>query len=338
MTALQWFCANTRGRGGRDKDEEVSIGGLSRTSWLCLILASQLLALTSTTAHAQANVPSAASVAPAGRVSPVEAAPPTKTLNPNALAPGSGAWTLVKTLTLPNASAASIDRRGTLYLADKDNNLRQLTTSGQPLNTYSPAQPGHVSVLEAWNQNSLLVFYDDRQQVLLLDRFLAPLSEIRLADYVEGTVRTATLAPDGLLWLLDESNLVLREFDPQALRMVQNTPLDLLIGRSRPDFRFLRQYQNNIYLVDRTSGIFVFDNLGNYRKKIPFPGLDFVTFRGDELVYLSGGQLHFFHLYNLTERTQALPPGLDATTVRQVLLGDQYAYFVTTAGIAIYQL
>ena len=308
---------------------------MARLFWLWLTLNSQLLMLN---AHAQTTVPSAASVAPAAGVAPVETAPTSKTLNPNAATPAAGAWTLVKTLTLPNASAASVDRRGTLYLADKDNNLRQLTTSGQPLNTYSPAQPGHVAVLEAWNQNSVLVFYDDRQQVLLLDRFLAPLSEIRLADYVDGTVRTATLAPDGLLWLLDESNLVLREFDPQALRLVQNTPLDLIIGRSRPDFRFLRQYQNNIYLVDRTSGVFVFDNLGNYRKKLPFTGLDFITFRGDELAYLSGGLLHFFHLYNLTERTQPLPADLDATTVRQVLLGDQYAYFITAKGVQIYQL
>jgi hypothetical protein len=314
---MSWLWGITRGRG---------------------VLGGTLLLLGHLTAHAQANVPSAASVAPAARVAPVEAAPSTTTLNPNAPTPAAGTWTLVKTLTLPSAGAASIDRRGTLYLTDRDNNLRQLSRDGQPLNTYSPAQPGHVAVLEAWNQNSLLVFYDDRQQVLLLDRFLAPLSEIRLADYIDGTVRTATLAPDGLLWLLDESNLVLREFDPQALRLVQNTPLDLLIGRSRPDFRFLRQYQNNLYLVDRTTGIFVFDNLGNYRKKLPFPGLDFVTFRGDELMYLGGNQLHFFHLYNLTERTQPLPPGLDATTVRQVLLGDQYAYFVTTKGIAIYQL
>ncbi|GAB3637692.1 hypothetical protein GCM10027422_32820 [Hymenobacter arcticus] len=283
-------------------------------------------------------MPSAASVAPAARVAPVEAAPTGKVDNPNAPAPAAGTWVLVKTLTLPSIGAASLDRRGMLYLADQDNNLRQLTRDGQPLNTYSPTQPGHVAVVEAWNQNSLLVFYDDRQQVLLLDRFLAPLSEIRLADYVDGTVRTATLAPDGLLWLLDESALTLREFDPQALRMVQNTPLDLIIGRSRPDFRFLRQYQNNLYLVDHTSGIFVFDNLGNYRKKIPFTGLDFITFRGDELAYISGGQLHFFHLYNLTERTRPLPPGLDATTVRQVLLDDQRAYFITTKGVSIYQL
>jgi hypothetical protein len=328
MMAPLWLCANTRG-------STCPRAVAARRRWLSALLLSWALPYA---AHAQATVPSAASVAPAAGVAPVEAAPGPKTINPNAPASASGAWTLVKTLTLPGASAASVDRRGALYLADKDNNLRQLTVAGQPLNTYSPAQPGHVAVLEAWNQNSVLVFYDDRQQVLLLDRFLAPLSEIRLADYVDGTVRTATLAPDGLLWLLDESNLILREFDPQALRLVQNTPLDLIIGRSRPDFRFLRQYQNNVYLVDRTSGVFVFDNLGNYRKKLPFTGLDFVTFRGDELAYLSGGQLHFFHLYNLTERTQPLPADLDATTVRQVLLSDQYAYFVTAKGVQIYQL
>ena len=337
MMVPNWFCASTQVE-LKIKNDKLKSAGSHSIGWQILVLFNLSFLIFNSKTHAQTTVPSAASVAPAAGVAPVETAPTAKTLNPNAATPAAGAWTLVKTLTLPNASAASIDRRGTLYLADKDNNLRQLTTAGQPLNTYSPAQPGHVAVLEAWNQNAVLVFYDDRQQVLLLDRFLAPLSEIRLADYIDGTVRTATLAPDGLLWLLDESNLVLREFDPQNLRLVQNTPLDLLIGRSRPDFRFLRQYQNNIYLVDRTSGVFVFDNLGNYRKKLPFTGLDFVTFRGDELAYLKDGALHFFHLYNLTERTQSLPADLDATTVRQVLLGDQYAYFITTKGVSLYQL
>ena len=307
-------------------------------SWFCASLRNSALlaAWLPQAAAAQSTVPSAASVAPAARVAPVETTPASKAASTTA--PGAAAWTLARTIVLPNPGPASLDRRGTLYVADRDNNLRQLGRDGQPLNTYSPTQPGHVAVIEAWNQNSLLAFYDDRQQVLLLDRFLAPLAEIRLADYLDGTVRTATLAPDGLLWLLDESALTLREFDPQALRVVQSTPLDLIIGRSRPDFRFLRQYQNNLYLVDHTSGIFVFDNLGNYRKKLPFAGLDFIAFRGDELAYLAGGQLHFFHLYNLTERTQPMPAGLDATTVRQVLFDEQLAYFITANGVRVYQL
>ena len=320
MTIKSWFCASLKG-----------------SQWAALFRLAVFF--TPLGARAQNAVPAGASVAPAAGLAPVESTRLAGQLSATADAPASGTWAPVKALVLPTPGPASLDRRGSLYLADRDNNLRQLSREGLPLNTYSPAQPGHVALIEAWNQNSLLVFYDDRQQVLLLDRFLAPLSEIRLADYVDGTVRTATLAPDGLLWLLDESTLNLREFDPQTLRVVQSTPLDLLIGRgARPDFRFLRQYQNNVYLVDHASGIFVFDNLGNYRKKLPFSGLDNIAFRGDELVYLSGGVLHFFHLYSLTERTQPLPPGLDATTVRQVLLSEDFAYFITTAGVQIFRL
>jgi len=296
------------------------------------------LLLLAHTARAQTTVPSAASAAPAAAqtVSPVTPAPAPR-LDATA-APTVAAWKLLRLVKLPNPGAASLDRRGALYVADADNNLRQFGPEGSPLNTYAPTQPGHVAQVEAWNVTSTLVFNDDRQQLVLLDRFLAPITEVRLADYVDGTVRAATLAPDNRIWLLDESNLVLREFDPTTLRLVQNTPLDLLIGRSRPDFRFLRQYQNNTYLVDRSTGVYVFDNLGNYKKKLPFPGLNTVGFRGDELYYLDAGAVHFFHLYTLAERRVALPAGVDPGAVRQVLVGETYAYIFTAAGVAVYQM
>ena len=81
----------------------------------------------------------------------------------------------------------------------------------------------------------------------------------------------------------------------------------------------------------------MFDNLGNYKKKLPFAGLSTLGFRGDELYYLEGGAVHFFHLYNLTERRVALPPDADPGAVRQVLVGEGYAYIFTAAGIAVYQ-
>ena len=289
-------------------------------------------------AHAQTTAPSAASAAPAAAqpVAPVQPAPAPKA--DASAAPTGAAWKLLRLIKLPNPGAASLDRRGGLYVADADNNLRQFSPEGLPLNTYAPAQPGHAAQVEAWNVSTTLVFNDDRQQLVLLDRFLSLISEVRLADYVDGTVRAATLAPDNRIWLLDESNLVLREFDPTTRQLVQNTPLDLLIGRSRPDFRFIRQYQNNTYLVDHSTGVYVFDNLGNYKKKLPFPGLSTVGFRGDELYYLDAGAIRFFHLYNLVERRVALPPGLDPGAVRQVLVGETYAYIFTTAGVAVYQL
>ncbi|WP_052732773.1 hypothetical protein [Hymenobacter terrenus] len=287
-------------------------------------------------AQAQVTVPSAASVAPAAKavVSPVQ---PALTAEGTA-APDAAPWKLVRLIKLPNPGAASLDRRGVLYVADADNNLRQYGPEGLLLNTYAPTQPGHVAQVEAWNVTSTLVFNDDRQQLILLDRFLALISEVRLADLFDGTVRAATLAPDNRIWLLDESNLVLREFDPSTKGLIQNTPLDLIIGRSRPDFRFLRQYQNNTYLVDRSTGIYVFDNLGTYKKKLPFTGLSTVGFRGDELYYSDAGAIHFFHLYNQTERRVALPPDVDPAAVHQVLIGEVYAYIFTPQGVSVYQI
>lgn len=288
-----------------------------------------------TTATAQTNVPTPASVVPPGQQpAPVQAAP--AVAKPNEPTTAAASWTLVRTIALPRAGVASLDRRGTLYVADAQNNVRQYGADGQLLNTYSPPLPGHVAQIEAWNTTKILIFYDDRQELLLLDRFAAPISQFNLLDLLDGTARATTLAPDDRLWLLNESDLTLRQFDPAQPRNTRNTPLDLLIGRSKPDFRFLREYQNNLYLVDRVNGIYVFDNLGNYRKKLPFANLTTIGFRGDELYFLADGAVQLFHLYNLTQR--ALPLPIPAAEVRQILLSEGYAYLFTSAGVQVYRL
>lgn len=286
------------------------------------------LAATSAPLCAQTTAPAAGSVAPAGQAAPVLTVPA------DTKAPA-GSWQLVRTIKLSQPGAASLDRRGNLYVTDGQNNVHQYGPDGQPLNTYSPALPGHTMQLEAWNTAKVLVFYDDRQQVVLLDRFMAPIAELAWADYLDGQARVVTLAPDDRYWLLNESDLTLRQFDSQQKRFTITTPLDLLIGRSRPDFRFLREYQNNLYLVDRVGGIYVFDNLGNFRKKLPFPGLTYVGFRGDELYYAAPDGLHFFHLYALTDRTMPLPV---AEPVQQVLVGEQYAYVLLATGVQVYKM
>lgn len=288
------------------------------------------------TALAQTTVPTPASVAPPGQQPAPAQAPAVGKPGETASAGISASWTLVRSIALPRPGVASLDRRGTLYVADAQNNVHQYGPDGQALNTYSPPQPGHVAQIEAWNTTKILVFYDDRQELLMLDRFAAPISQLNLLDLLEGTARATTLAPDDRIWLLNESDLTLRQFDPTQPRNTRNTPLDLLIGRSRPDFRFLREYQNNLYLVDRVNGIYVFDNLGNYRKKLPFLNLTTVGFRGDELYFLADGAVQLFHLYNLTQRALTLP--IPATDVRQVLLGEGYAYIFTSAGIQVYKL
>ncbi|RAK66950.1 hypothetical protein [Hymenobacter edaphi] len=263
---------------------------------------------------------------------PAEARPAAQL--PAAAAPAPN-LTLVRTVPLAQPGPASLDRRGNLYVTDARNSLRQFGPDGQLLATYSPPLVGHTGSVEAWNAAKILVYYDDRQELLVLDRFLAPIGGTRFSEIIDnGLIRLATIAPDDNLWLLNESNLTLLQYSSGQQRVTVTTPLDVLLGRTKPDFRFLREYQNNLYLVDRTSGVWVFDNLGNFRKRLPITGLSWAGFRGDELYYLRDGLLHFYHLYSFQERTVLLPVP-DAT---QVLVGEQYLYALTPTGFSVYQL
>jgi hypothetical protein len=329
MMALNWRCGTLKPKKLKGKSKKWPsrfFGQLPARLWA---IAASFSLLSS--AQAQTTAPAAGSVAPAAQASPVVTVPAdTKPATP-------GTWQLVRTVALAKPGPASLDRRGNLYVTDSQNNVHQYGPDGQALNVYSPPLPGHTAQLEAWNTTKVLIFYDDRQELVLLDRFLAPISKLSLLDYFDGMVRTATLAPDDRYWLLNESDLTLRQLDAGSGRFTITTPLDLLIGRSRPDFRFLREYQNNLYLVDNKNGVYVFDNLGNYRKKLPFPGLTTLGFRGDELYYVAADGVHFFHLYSLKERTMALP-GAQTGEVRQVLVGEQYAYVLTGTGLQVYRL
>ncbi|UOQ65484.1 hypothetical protein [Hymenobacter volaticus] len=118
-------------------------------------------------------MPTPASVAPPGQ-QPAPAQAPSSVAKPGETPPAIASWTLVRSVALPRPGVASLDRRGTLYVADAQNNVHQYGPDGQALNTYSPPQPGHVAQIEAWNTTKVLVFYDDRQELLMLDRFAAP--------------------------------------------------------------------------------------------------------------------------------------------------------------------
>jgi len=242
---------------------------------------------------------------------------------------------LKQTLSINKPGRVSADRLDNIYFSDQKNNIYQVSPVGKLLRTYSPPTQAHVALLEAWNMVRIFVFYDDRQQITLLDRFLTPLSSTRLSDLTEGNIRLATLALDEQIWLLNESDFTLAKVDVQHPESIMRTQLNQILPKTQTDFRFMREYQNNLYLIDRTSGIYIFDNLGNYKKKIPVTGLTYLGFKGDEGYYLKNNQLIFFNLYTQQERSLTLP--LNANYY-QALMGNNLIYLFSDSTLDIYSI
>jgi len=243
---------------------------------------------------------------------------------------------LVYSHSIPLSSPTTIsqDRNGRIYFLDPLRNLLRLDTLGRPLDTFSPPTRGRIGSIEAWNPMKILLFYEDRQALLLLDRFLRPISNTDLRDLnYEGIARAATPAADDGIWLFDETNLTLSKLDLRLRKVTVETPLNLILDRERFDVRQLREYQNMLYLLDYNNGIYVFDNLGNYKKSIPLNGLGYIGFRGNELYFVQDGQLHFYDLYTSTKRTVALPEKEQYLTA---LADDSRLYLFSKEKVAIY--
>jgi len=241
----------------------------------------------------------------------------------------------VKSVPAIGLDKVSQDNYGHLYISDKKGNINKYDSTGKFLMNYSPQKLGMVTLLEAFNTIKIFVFYRDFQEYLMLERFLGPMPYLPLKEEQIGFARLATLANDYNLWVIDETDFSLKKYDRQFNKVLYKTALDLILDARDYDITFLREYQNNLYINDRYSGILVFDVFGSYKKKIPFKGLDFFAFHEDEMYYLQNDTIQFFHLYLLSNRSIALP--LKAKYVK-VLVYNRKLYAIRPDGIDIYQI
>ena len=238
-------------------------------------------------------------------------------------------------LDVSQPAAMSIDRMDNIYLTDRKNNVHQFNATGRLVNTYSPPRTGNIANIEAWNAMKVMLFYDDQQQITLLDRFLNNIANIRLRDVTNNAlIKVATTAANEQLWLFNESDFSLLKFDPRTSEIINTTELNLTFDRKKTDIRYIREYQNMVYLVDKTTGVYVFDNLGNYKKTLPFPELSYIGFKGDEMYFLKGGQLRFFNLYSFAERAYDVPP---LQNYKQALVGQELVYLLSESGLDLYE-
>jgi hypothetical protein len=243
---------------------------------------------------------------------------------------------LLREVKIQTPVSVSLDRYNRIFIGDEKGNINQYDTLGKVLLTFSPSRVVRFSLIEAWKTTKVFAFSRDYQQYTLLDRFLVPMGQYPIDENTMGFARIATLSADDNLWLFDEGNFSLKKFNLQSQAITINAPLNLVLDDKDYDLNFMREYQNMLFINDRNSGILVFDNLGNYKKKLSFKGLMTFGLLNEELYFLQDKQLHFFHLYNFTERTLALPVTKDRE-IRQVLAFENKVVLFYNDTMAIYQ-
>ena len=233
------------------------------------------------------------------------------------------------------AVQVSIDRQGQVYIASDNGDVDRYDAKGELAYHFSPDTKGNVSLIEAWQGLRTFVFYRDFQQYLFLDRFLTSPNRLNLDNDFSRYYQLATIAGDNNLWLVDQQELSLKKLDIDLYEFLIETPFNLNLDPDDFELSYIREYQNLVFISDKTSGVLVFDNLGNYLETLPLTGLNYFSFSGNELLGLDAeGQLRLIDIYTKKEREISLPD----LSYQFILMENRRLYGIGNRRLDIYSI
>jgi len=213
----------------------------------------------------------------------------------------------IKQFPIEGISRVSIDRLGDFYLISTKGVIRKYDTDGNFKAEYVTPENSAITLFEPWNPLRVFVYNRDKQQVVLLDRFLAGLSVIDLHPSLAVEPFLASPMPNNNFWLFDKADNSIKKIESSGASVMEELNLKLEPG-DQPDFTFLREYQNQLFLIDRKAGIRIFSVLAQPIRTLPVKDLNFLGFLGEEVYFLDKGKIKLYDLYTEDQREIQVDP------------------------------
>lgn len=248
-------------------------------------------------------------------------------------------YQLVKKLPINNIVYATVDHKKNIYVADESGNVIVYDSTAKRLNTYSPEKLGVITSMVASQSLQLFLFYQDFQEYVILDRFLNERVRHDISIDEVSYIKVATLASDNNIWIFDEGDMSIKKYNPKINKIITQTALDLSLGVKFDDVIHLQEHNNLLYLIDKTSGIWVFDNLGNPKKRLNYTNLSNFSFVGNNLYWLQPQKLTQVNLYDNQKRQISLDyiPSVRKNRLCTPFLTSSLLFIITSSYLLIYK-
>jgi hypothetical protein len=196
---------------------------------------------------------------------------------------------------------AEIDRMQQLYVVTDDHTLQKYDNKGILVKTFNENGLGILTSVDVSNPFQPLLYFEEYQTVVVLDRSLSELYRFNLNDLGYVQVDAVGISSDNQVWLYDANNFMLKKIDSRGAIQKEGPDLSATL---RDDFlpRKLIEQEYNIFVNDPDYGILLFDLFGNYQRTIKILGLEYFQVMHQQIVWMDmDATLHRFHLYSLQE-------------------------------------
>lgn len=206
-----------------------------------------------------------------------------------------------------NIAGAALDNLDNLYIISSTGQVKKFGPRGDSIGVFNGIRAyGKLSAIDVSNPLKPLLFYKDFSNIVVLDRFLANRTSLNLRQYNIVQPSAIGLSYDNNIWVYDAFDNKLKKIDEAGTLLQQTDDFRQLFGQSFSPQKIIND-GGFVYLADSATGIFVFDNYGTFKRKIPVKGWTALDVWDGRVVRLSGDAVLVYNPANLVERRMAFP-------------------------------
>jgi len=206
----------------------------------------------------------------------------------------SDSFVLIKTYTGDIADIA-MDNLDNLYIVSSTGQIKKLNAAGDSVGVYNQAKNyGKLYTIDVSNPLKILLFYKDFSSIVILDRFLASQSTVDLKKYSILNPSAIGNSYDNDIWVYDEFDSKLKKIDEQGNKLLETADFRNVFSQSISPQKIFSD-NRLVYLADTTNGVFVFDNYGSFKKKIPVQNWQTIAIAGNNVISTNNELITIFN-------------------------------------------
>lgn len=243
-------------------------------------------------------------------------------------------WKLEKEFMIEKDGVWAVDELNNLYVSSS-NILYKTDSLGNLKFQQSIKSFGNLSAIEIINSMKIVVFSEEQQSIGFFDNTLTQsdnsidLSELNI---VNARIISRSSQQEKL-WVLDQQNSTL--FLISLNRSNQFQEISNLSGLlNLNEITFMMEEKNQLFIVDKSGKICLFDVYGSMKNCFEFPRFDAVTIKGDFIIGCQNEEIEFFNTKNLETKKLLFP----IKGIKECKLSGNYFYFRTENKIYKYTL
>lgn len=226
---------------------------------------------------------------------------PAQTASPN-----DSSFVLLKTYSGDIAGAA-LDNLENLYIISSTGQIKKFDANGDSTGIFNQVKNfGKLFSIDVSNPLRPLLFYKDFSTVVLLDRFLANRSVLDLRQYDILRAGAVGLSYDNNIWVFDEYDSKLKKIDEQGNKLVETPDFRTVFNETVRPQKIINT-NGFVYLADSANGVFVFDNYGTFKKKIPTKNWQSLAVKENYLIQTNKKEIVVYNTATFTGTKKTIP-------------------------------